>query len=172
MRIILALTLLTSFSCAVAGPPSSPVAGYRSWTRVTPRLVGMPESLAVDCAARAPSPHNPHWRAFFHVYVNSVGRPAMVNQRRPAFPVGTLVVKEKFPRRDAPKPELLTVMRKREKGFDAANGDWEYLAQELPGGRLKAPENLKKCQSCHRKVSERDYVFRDYLPAAVERRLR
>ncbi|WP_394796455.1 hypothetical protein [Armatimonas sp.] len=66
------------------------------------------------------------------------------------FPVGTVLVKEKF---DNPKgsgtPELLTAMVKREKGYNPACYDWEFLVLDGKAERVLERGKLARCQSCH-----------------------
>jgi hypothetical protein len=68
----------------------------------------------------------------------------------PSFPVGTVLVKEKF---DNPKgtgtPELLTAMVKREKGYNPACYDWEFLVLDGKTERILERGKLARCQGCH-----------------------
>ncbi|WP_309718661.1 hypothetical protein [Armatimonas sp.] len=68
----------------------------------------------------------------------------------PSFPVGTVLVKEKL---DNPKgtgtPELLTAMVKREKGYNPACYDWEFLVLDGKAERILEHGKLARCQSCH-----------------------
>lgn len=86
------------------------------------------------------------------------------------YPVGTTIVKENY-LSDKGKPGALssiTVMHKREAGFDKASGDWEYL-QFGADGKLFFRGNSSKlvvkhsCHSCHMNVAERDFVFATML---------
>jgi hypothetical protein len=83
------------------------------------------------------------------VFVNQVGERAMLHQKKPAFPQGSLIVKEKLPDPHSGAPELLTVMRKRERGYNPAGGDWEYLVLDGAGRQVQAQGKLQNCQSCH-----------------------
>lgn len=117
------------------------------------------------------NPVNPHVPRLFKIYVNPVGKAAFVSTNRKAFPVGSIIVKEKYvaPARGGTawgfrklpkgaKPELLTVMIKREKGFDPANGDWEY--QVASGDAKKSnTKGLEHCAKCHHSLADQDYVF-------------
>ncbi|WP_395144569.1 hypothetical protein [Armatimonas sp.] len=72
------------------------------------------------------------------------------SKRLLSFPIGTVLVKEKF---DNPQgkgiPELLTVMVKREKGYNPACYDWEFLVLEGKAERVLERGKLARCQSCH-----------------------
>jgi len=174
--------LLASASVLAASVVSSPkdtpgkeLKAYRSWFAVTPQPVDMAPSIALSCAGpgRFDQAPNPHIRHVFKVFVNSVGKEAMLSNGKKPFPIGSMIVKEKFalPRekdswiRRSPtikdKPVLLTAMIKREKGFDAPNGDWQYVT--LPGDASKMNTvGLKHCSTCHLNQKSTDFVFGDY----------
>ena len=134
------------------------IAGYRQWTKVNPRPIEMFKTVAELCAAptlhnRAdsakPQTDNPHFRKFITVYVNAMGRAAMLEQKTPHFPVGSIIVKEKLSAETSKDPELLTVMIKREAGYNQANGDWEYLVTDGTGEKVTARGKLENCAVCH-----------------------
>lgn len=109
-------------------------------------------------------PQNPHDTACITVFVNPIGSDAMMNQTDPKFPVGSIIVKEKFPKRDSPEPVLLTVMKKREPGYDVTRGDWEYMVIDGAMSAIAARGMIGSCQSCHLEKADQDFVFRTYLP--------
>lgn len=67
---------------------------------------------------------------------------------------------------------MLTVMHKREKGYDPAGGDWEFLVLDGAGKQVEAQGRLKTCLSCHAQWKATDYVSRAYLTADTRRNLR
>lgn len=153
------------------------IRGYKTWTRVhaTPLLLPAP----LDALCRMPSPKdsvetsaNPHRRKYFTVYVNEIGRQAMMSELKPAFPEGSIIVKEKLLARESLSPELLTVMVKCEQGFNQKSGDWEYMVVDGEQTKIEGRGKLANCQSCHVLKSETDYVFRSYLPEDVRQSLR
>lgn len=135
----------------------------------------MTPAIAMSCIG--PStwdlPPNPHTPRMFKVYVTPNAKEALLSPGKKPFPVGSMIVKEKFVRpegeetwsrvklpKDA-KPELLTAMVKRSKGFDPKNGDWEFLV--LSGDARKSTnEGLKHCGSCHQNRKAQGYVFGGY----------
>ena len=162
---------------AASVPDLKDIRGYKTWTRVhaTPLLLPAP----LDALCRMPTPKdsvetssNPHRQKYFTVYVNEIGRPAMMSELKPAFPEGSIIVKEKLLAPDSASPELLTVMVKREKGFNQESGDWEYLVVDGEQTKIEGRGKLANCQSCHALKSETDYVFRSYLPEEVRQSLR
>ena len=153
------------------------IKGYREWTRVNPVPADFPSPLARACAAPTANQiemdaGDPHKDKFITVYVNELGRKAMMHERTPRFPQGSVIVKEKLPSQESTSPELLTVMIKREKDYNPTNGDWEYMALDGEGKEVRARGRLEKCQACHTMAQHVDYVHRNYLPAEVRKNLK
>lgn len=176
--------------------PSEPIAptnsdrikNYRSWHQATRTPVDMTPRMAMSCVGPPPwqnSAANPHSRKIFLVYVNPIGKAAMMTKGKSVFPNGTVIVKEKFDRGVDPdsrpydlhsvsdrqvkkivagKPELLTVMYK-EKGV------WNYFAVSADGKELKG--DTAYCGKCHDTAKEQDFVFRsEYVPGAPHLKVR
>lgn len=169
---------------AVEASPPEPsagaelVAGYKGWTRVNPEPAVFHSHIAIQCAMptaeqrRLEQEENPHRNKFVTVYVNDAGRRAMLEERRPRFPAGTLIVKEKLAARDAQEPELLTAMHKREAGYDPEGGDWEYLVLDGRGREVRARGKLESCRACHQAYPYSDFVSRNYLPYDLRQKLK
>lgn len=151
------------------------IQGYRNWTRVNPQPMNMDAIVATLCAA-PPSARaadkNPHLHKFITVYVNETGRRAMIEEREPKFPQGSVIVKEKLPAQDSETPELLTVMIKREKGFNPQMGDWEFMVTNGAGSETQARGKISSCQSCHLSMGATDFIYRNYLPASTRSSLK
>ncbi len=154
------------------------VAGYRGWTRVNPEPAVFHSRIATQCAlpaagqARPGHAENPHRDKFVTVYVNEAGRRAMLEEKAPRFPAGTVIVKEKLATRDAAAPELLTAMLKREAGYDPGGGDWEYMVLDGAGRGVRARGRLESCRACHQAEAGTDFVSRNYLPRDIYRKLK
>lgn len=149
--------------------PVYEIRGYKNWTKVNAVPQLMPDRVATACAILM-TPNgdidgaiNPHRNKYFTVYVNEVGREAMLTQKNPKFPEGSVIVKEKLPAKYSQTPELLTVMIKQRKGFNPANGDWEYMVVDGAGTKIEGRGNLENCQGCHLGNQKTDYIFRTYL---------
>ena len=149
---------------AAVGNPVKEIAGYRGWSKVNTEPQLMPDRTAALCAAPVPIAKNPHSNKYVTVYVNDIGRKAMIEELNPYFPEGSVIVKEKLPDKSSQAPELLTVMIKRGKGFNSTSGDWEYMVVDGTGTTVQARGRLENCQSCHTGKPGTDYVFRTYLP--------
>jgi hypothetical protein len=142
----------------------SEIAGYWKWTKVNGHPTKIDQIVAQQCAApnAAPvaQPNSPHRDRFINVYVNDIGRAAMM-AAQPQFPIGAVIVKEKMAQPQG-EPELLTVMIKRAPGFNPEGGDWEYLVFDGSGEAIEARGQLANCQTCHSARKSSDYVFRTY----------
>jgi hypothetical protein len=169
-------TQANSSASAHLADPVKEIAGYRNWARVNAEPQLMPDQVSLLCAApfpaKADDPANPHRHKYITVYVNDTGRKAMLEQKNPAFPEGSVIVKEKLSEKSSPTPELLTVMIKRGKDFNPTSGDWEYMVVDGTGTKMQAQGKLENCQSCHSAKPDTDYVFRTYLPGTMRRKLK
>lgn len=158
----------------------SEIAGYRSWRVASKMGFKMDETTSMACiipmtAVATPgsdieaSPHKDH---FLKVYVNSVGVGEMLHKKKPKFPVGTVIVKEKLATPDGTAPELLTVMIKREKGYNSKLGNWEFMTVSGDGTEITARGKLESCQNCHADYPKNDFVTRVYLDESFKKGLR
>jgi hypothetical protein len=153
------------------------IKGYRQWTRVNPVPADLHVQTAILCAAPTAEQSkkeegNPHRDKFITVYVNDAGKKAMMHEKNPRFPKGSVIVKEKLPSKESSSPELLTVMIKREAGYNPDNGDWEYMAVDGAGKEVQARGRLENCQACHTVVKDADFVYRSYLPNEIWEKLK
>lgn len=105
------------------------------------------------------------------VYVNDLARRVILEEKRPSFPVGSIIVREKLISQSDAKPQMLSVMIKREKGFDRAAGDWEFIVADSLEGKIQLRAKLINCLTCHGKQQDSDFVFRSYLPESVRLKL-
>lgn len=96
----------------------------------------------------------------------------MLERKKPKFPAGSVIVKEKLADEKSRTPELLTVMIKHEKGYNSKSGDWEYMVVDGAGEEVAERGDLQNCQACHAADKKTDYVFRTYLSAAASKKLK
>ncbi len=149
---------------------------YRSWALLTKEPVDMSPALSASCIGprpqhSAPSPHAPR---VFNVFANPLAKKTLLGKVGRAYPVGSMIVKEKYARPAGLKqwdpvtlpkgavPELLTAMVKREKGFAPKDGDWQYMVLSRDG-KTQTTKGLEYCAKCHQTEKSNDYVFADYL---------
>lgn len=150
--------------------PLSVLSKYRTWTLVNPSPLKMGPAVAQLCAAVIRQ--NPHRDKFISVYVNEIGKQAMMTQIHPKFPQGSMIVKEKLGSKDSQSPELLTAMIKREKGYNPESGDWEYLVLDGTASNITKLGKLIDCSGCHVAYQTTDYVTRTYLSDEARRQLK
>ncbi len=146
---------------------------YKKWHLVTPKPVDMHPTIALSCIGplKEDQPPNPHVPRVFRVFANDKGDAAIKGKQK-TFPVGSILLKEKYERPktefgtparlpENAKPELLTAMVKRKKGFAPEVGDWEFY---VLSGDMKRVTNkdLEYCVSCHQTQKNQDFVFGGY----------
>jgi len=149
------------------------LAGYRTgWQRVT----GFEHSGL-------------HWQQFIAVYINQGANVYANNyaeylrlyqdadedetdELTPAFKTyqpGTIVLKENFGASNGSPdtPLTITMMLKREPGYDPQYGDWQYVqfdknAEIILSGKAQDPMVKPMCGNCHMNIAERDYIFANF----------
>jgi hypothetical protein len=182
---------------ALDTPAVPEIAGYHNWAKVNT----VPQYIAsrLDMLCRAPTQAEldaaggPHVEDYMLCYVNGPGADAMLHEKHPTFPVGSIVVKEKLDQVSLPikpgsktterpvvsqdlkemiespdtkwKRILITAMIKHAAGYDPAHGDWEYLVTNGDATALQARGKLANCGGCHAIKKNNDFVFRDELDA-------
>ena len=139
----------------------SGVTKYRDWTLTNKNPYYVKPLPASLCASAITV--QPHAGWYIRVFVNSAGKKAFLQKGNSAFPEGAIIVKEKLLSRSSTDPTLLTVMVKREKGFNPKQGDWEYALFMGKDLKLQERGKLASCQGCHAQQHKSDYVFRTYL---------
>lgn len=103
-----------------------------------------------------------HDYGYMKVYVNDVGRKAMFS-RKPQFPVGSVIIKEKFSPPTGERLEMIGMMIKRDPGYDSAGGDWQYVAALAPDMRVIESGLIPTCRKCHAYRKDMDFVYRGYM---------
>ena len=173
---VLAIALVPRSEGPHQGGTRSIIEGYRIWHKVNPKPIRVRSVFAMLCRGPSPAeqkldrtdPHKADYNKdkFITVFVNKPGKRAMLSDPPGPFPIGSVIVKEKLPSITSRSPELMTVMVKRQKGFNPACGDWEFLVYR-PGKRAPdAQGKLASCQSCHVQVGARSHVFANYVPGS------
>lgn len=140
------------------------------WLQVNAKPYYISSTLNVLCAAPTPvrvdeeRKRNPHASTAITVYVNQVGTESMLSESAATFPVGSIIVKQKFdPNHEPDKPLLYTVMIKHEPGYNPDAGDWEFEVISGDGSEVQARGALANCIACHTPQKANDFVFRTYV---------
>jgi len=160
--------LLLATQTKVFSSDAKLISNYKHWARVNDESFIIDSVLAIQCSLPTAEQmkkidDSPHGHKFVIVYVNDIGSNAMLKEKTPHFPQGSIIVKEKLEKEDSAAPELLTVMVKREAGFNPDNGDWEFMVFDGAGKKIQAQGRLENCQACHLSEKKTDYVSRRYL---------
>ena len=113
--------------------------------------------------------NNLHQTIFGAVYLNDFARLALTRTHPLVYPEGAVIVREKL-ETEGGAPEVLTAMIKRRKGFNAAANDWEFLVISGDATKITKREKTGACHSCHKSVSDKDFVFDNYLPVTSSRK--
>lgn len=177
--VVVAAALATSRAASGAGKdPVVEVPGIvfellddrSGWLQVNAKPYYISSTLNVLCAAPTPvrveeeRKRNPHASTAINVYVNKVGTAAMLSESAATFPVGSVIVKQKFdPNHEPDKPLLYTVMIKHEPGYNPDAGDWEFAVIGGDGREFQARGALANCIACHTPQKANDFVFRSYV---------
>ena len=177
MRVLVASTVILSLIPVVAfsGSPSpnsdagltaSLAHNRKKMVRVLKHPFRVYQPGTTLCAAPVPapprSPHGDHW---IHVFVSDQGRKAMFSGKG-QYPVGSLILKQKFLDAQGKKTDFYTGMRKREPGFNPKLGDWEFFTLDATAKKVTSQGKIAECMNCHQKYGKTDFVVRDYLAVA------
>ena len=134
---------------------------YRKFKRLTeePRLVSpLTATLCItpskELVDKEKAMTGPHYKNYIHIYANDSAAKSIA-AKGAEFPVGAVIVKEKLAEGENPVAGV-GGMVKRAKGYDPANGDWEFFYY-TPGGEFTTGK-LANCVDCHN-GGKRDHVF-------------
>lgn len=100
---------------------------------------------------------------FGAVYMNPLALQATFTEKKRVYPVGAVIVREKLLTATSNLPEALTVMAKREEGFNPAANDWEFLVVDPQAMKVLKREKIGSCQQCHASQRDRDFVLGSYV---------
>jgi hypothetical protein len=151
----------------LSGPGSFPSSNSTGSTQIissrgTTNIIMANERIAPLEDKPQKSPHEKGSQTFARVFANELAN-AEIYKDAPKFPVGSIIVREKLLNAEDTKPELVTVMVKREKGFSKKTGDWEYLVIEGAMDKISKRETVSSCSKCHANAANTDFVFKTYL---------
>src|SRR6478609_413454 len=98
-------------------------------------------------------------------WANPLAAQVLVSGAPSMFPVGSVIVKEKYAGPTTVKPDLVAIgmMIKRSPGFNSAHGDWDYAYYEPALGIVQTAEQSTYCANCHAGAAATDFVYVDGL---------
>lgn len=136
---------------------------------VDPQLASLCVGISQQTVDDARKLNGPHAHTSVKIYMNEIAAEAF-RDRSTAYPVGSVIVKEKLGleydlidadgerERNASKTASgVGGMIKRAAGYDSEHGDWEYFYFEGPT-KIEHGK-IASCVECHRGASATDYVF-------------
>lgn len=128
--------------------------GYASWVRVNESTITGDELGFLGGSVHEGA------TGFREIYVNPIGQRVSLGEDQTPFPVGSVLVKESFTGAGGVQGDLadITVMVKRETGYDSENGDWEYM-NITPDMRIRAQGAIRACYACHSAAASTDFSF-------------
>lgn len=134
----------------------TPEALIPAWTR----RHRLQDDIALLCRTVKLSGHEPpHGGAWAITISNPIAKAALSLPGKRVFPVGSVLIKEKFDRPTGGKPALFTGMVKRDRGFAPNVGDWEFFVVKLAKKRFVERGKMESCAGCHQMVANEGYVF-------------
>jgi len=130
-------------------------ADYMSWTKVNQ------ETITGDVTG-ALGPAHQSAKGFREIFVNDIGRPTAYGETAYPYPAGSIILKESYKAKDGDKGALdgFTIMIKRENGYDADNGNWEYVMTNTDF-KVSQQGKIGMCIGCHSAGSDKDFTFWD-----------
>ena len=137
--------------------------GYRKLVRLTEKPIAMQKAAAERCSIDAILNRSPHVDPAMHLYVNQatldfLGKHADSTR----YPLGTLLVKEKFQTKDAEKAHLITVMEK--VADDGKVDDWQFTMINLMDHTVVKDGFPAACIKCHAAYGATGFVSGTTVP--------
>lgn len=126
--------------------------------------------MAPDTEMRCAFPlnwHEVHGPRYCEVYITKDSLP-MIQKGIDDYPIGTIIVKWKFDKKEGGSRELATVMRKMPPGYSVQHGDWEFAVVNANATQVLARGRIDSCMNCHDNYKTTGYVTREYLERSRE----
>lgn len=108
-----------------------------------------------------------HGPRYCEVYITKESLPT-IQKGTDDYPVGTIIVKWKFDKKEGGSPELATIMRKMPPGYAEQHGDWEFAVVNSDASQVLARGRIDSCMNCHDNYKTTGYVTREYLNEETE----
>lgn len=141
----------------------------KKWTRVSGfDLSGLHWNQYVTIYMnKEPEKYLQNFLEYVRIYVDADEEEAdTANTAFQAYDAGTIFLKENYLLENGKpgRPLTITMMIKKEKGYDPGSGDWQFVQFDVNGnilndGNSQNPVTQASCVKCHANMAERDYVF-------------
>jgi hypothetical protein len=135
------------------------------YVRVTDRPFLMHAPTAKQCVINTHV--DVHGDRFCDVFISKAVE-SVIRAGAAEYPVGTLVIKSKYPDEERSKIELYTVMRKMPVGYWPEHGDWEFSVLDSEKKHVLARGRVESCANCHDAYAASGYLPRTYLRDGVK----
>lgn len=149
------------------------ISEYREWRKINAARFAVPTAIAVKCgpsgapANKTSQPKHGHpANSYLNVFINDRGLVPLERMQtttgRTTFPIGTVLVKERYSGPEQDVPDLLVVMIKRGFEYNSDSANWEFSVVSGDGAKVLDYGKLKNCASCHAQAKTHDYVITGY----------
>lgn len=128
---------------------------YRKLPRLTTERIDIAGPMRSMCADPR-ALHGPHLAPGIHLYATKAVIDTRAESATPRYPVGALLVKEKFNSAEDTAPNIITVMEK-----IAAAGtvdDWRFTMVRIADRSVVKDGFQVSCVNCHTRYEKSDYV--------------
>ncbi|CAN5866795.1 hypothetical protein BH11VER1_BH11VER1_27090 [soil metagenome] len=129
---------------------------YQKLPRITERKIDLEESVIQLCLDPKMY-YGPHIKPGIQLYVN----PTAIEARKKdsaarIYPIGSVLVKEKFATKEASEPDIITVMEK--VSMLGGINDWKFTMIRLADRSIVRDGFKVSCVDCHSRFKESDFV--------------
>ncbi len=158
MKLFFSILILGTLSASAAddAPLIARYLDYRKLTRITESKIDLEESVRLLCMDTRMY-YGPHVTPGIHLYAS----PAAIEARRKnsttrIYPVGSVLVKEKFATKEASESDIITVMEK--VSMLGGINDWKFTMIRLADRSIVRDGFKVSCVDCHSRFKESDFV--------------
>jgi hypothetical protein len=146
---------------------------YEELHRVTEKPFKMHPEIILRCTfEQTDKPHpfdsSVHADRYCDVYVSEGAKQPILSGDK-SYPVGSIIIKAKYPNDQRERVELFTIMRKKEEGYFPEHGDWEFSVVDGKAQRVLSRGRSESCIDCHDFYGHSGFVSREYLKTQEER---
>lgn len=155
--IALTMAMIAAGSTAAESEPQriARYLDYRKLTRLTTERIHVEGPMRTMCIDPR-TLHGPHLVPGIHLYATQAVIDTRAKSTSPRYPLGALLVKEKFHTSEATSPSIITVMEKI--GESGTVDDWRFTMVRLADGSIVKDGFRVSCVSCHERYKRFDYV--------------
>lgn len=156
LRVVL-LVLATSagFAAETESQRIDRYLAYGALIRLTGEKIDVVEQTSGMC--RDPRDiHGSHLKPGIHLYATKAVIDTRAKSESPRYPVGALLVKEKFEARGDSKPSVITVMEKI--ANEGRIDDWRFTMVRVSDRAIVKDGFRLSCVDCHQRYSKLDFV--------------